>query len=414
MLPYFDLAFDRPESLGEGSWVLATYVATGVPEADLLRRAGNFAAGQTVGTWLPLPGVTRTMVEKYQARVVGCYGGLGPEPSASLLRVAFPLENFAGSLAMMLVGLVGNDVSTAIQSRLVDLELIGEAVRAFPGPRQGLAGLRRLTGVAGRPLILNMIKPCLGYSPEEGAALFYESGRGGVDLIKDDEVLGNTRLSSVEGRVKAYLKAAARIREETGRAPVYIVNITDRPARMRGNARAAREAGAQAVMVDFVGTGLDALAELTAEFGDSLCFLGHYAGVGVMNGPARGIGNAVMLGLLPRLAGADAVMIMHPTERAGAAYLEYLQTVQAHRLPLGSMRPVCTAVGGGVTPLNVAAVYADLGPDMILGIGGAVQGHPDGAAAGARASLRAVQAVMRDSAYSHRHALPEPAEAVCS
>jgi len=29
-------------------------------------------------------------------------------------------------------------------------------------------------------------------------------------------------------------------------------------------------------------------------------------------------------------------------------------------------------------------------------------------------SLRAVQAVMRDSDYSHRHALPEPAEAVCS
>ncbi|MFY9724177.1 MAG: flagellar assembly protein FliW [Bryobacteraceae bacterium] len=29
-------------------------------------------------------------------------------------------------------------------------------------------------------------------------------------------------------------------------------------------------------------------------------------------------------------------------------------------------------------------------------------------------SLRAVQAVMRDSAYSHRHALAEPAEAVCS
>jgi flagellar assembly factor FliW len=29
-------------------------------------------------------------------------------------------------------------------------------------------------------------------------------------------------------------------------------------------------------------------------------------------------------------------------------------------------------------------------------------------------SLRAVQAVMRDSAYSHQHALPEPAETVCS
>jgi flagellar assembly factor FliW len=29
-------------------------------------------------------------------------------------------------------------------------------------------------------------------------------------------------------------------------------------------------------------------------------------------------------------------------------------------------------------------------------------------------SLRAVQAVMRESAYSHQHALPEPAEAACS
>ncbi|MGB9457718.1 MAG: flagellar assembly protein FliW [Bryobacteraceae bacterium] len=29
-------------------------------------------------------------------------------------------------------------------------------------------------------------------------------------------------------------------------------------------------------------------------------------------------------------------------------------------------------------------------------------------------SLRAVQAVMRESAYSHRHALPQPAEVVCS
>lgn len=29
-------------------------------------------------------------------------------------------------------------------------------------------------------------------------------------------------------------------------------------------------------------------------------------------------------------------------------------------------------------------------------------------------TLRAVQAVMRESAYSHQHALPEPAETVCS
>ena len=245
MLPYFDLPFDRPESLSEGSYVLATYLAFGVTHEDVLKRAGGFATGQTVGTWLPLPGVTRTMVENYQARVVGCYSMPGAESSTSLLRIAFPLENFGGSLAMLLIGLAGNDVSTAIRIRLIDLELMAKAMDAFPGPSQGLAGLRRLTGVMDRPLILNMIKPCLGYSPEVGADLFYETGRGGVDLIKDDEVMGNTKLSGVEGRVRAYLQAAKRIAEETGRAPVYIVNITDRPARMRENARVALAAGAQ-------------------------------------------------------------------------------------------------------------------------------------------------------------------------
>jgi 2,3-diketo-5-methylthiopentyl-1-phosphate enolase len=273
--------------------------------------------------------------------------------------------------------------------------LVGSAASAFRGPKQGIAGFRRLTGVKDRPLILNMLKPCLGYSPRTGADLFYESGSGGIDLIKDDEVMGSTALSSVEGRVKAYLQAAKRIEEETGRAPAYIPNITDRPCRMRENARIAIACGAQAVMVNFVTAGLDALAELTSEFGESLCFLGHYAGVGVMNAPMQGISSAVMLGLLPRVAGADGVMIMHSTERQGAAYLEYLQTVQAHRLPLGSMKQVCTAVGGGITPLNVANICRDLGPETILGVGGAVQGHPGGARAGARAILRSVEAAMK-------------------
>jgi 2,3-diketo-5-methylthiopentyl-1-phosphate enolase len=404
LLPYFDLPFDRPESLGERGYVLATYIAFGLAERDVLKRAGGFATGQTVGTWLPLPGVTRAMVENHQARVVGCYpipqyagdaAGSAVESQGSLLRIAFPVDNFGGSLAMLLVGLVGNDVSTAIRIKLIDLEFVGGALRAFSGPKQGIAGFRRLTGVKDRPLILNMLKPCLGYSPETGADLFYESGRGGVDLIKDDEVMGNTTLSGVEGRVKAYLRAAKRVEEETGRSPVYIVNITDRPSRMRENARVALTCGAQAVMVNFVTTGLDSLAELACEFGDSLCFLGHYAGVGALNAPTQGIGSAVMLGILPRMAGADAVMIMHSSDRQGPAYLEYLQTVQAHRLPLAHIKQTCTTVGGGITPLNVAAICRDLGPDTILGVGGAVQGHPGGAAAGAKAILRAVEAAVK-------------------
>ncbi len=393
MLPYFDLPFDHPESLADGNYLLATFLAFGLDEGVALRRAGNFATGQTVGTWVPLPGVTRRMVEDYQARVVGCYG-LAGDSSQFLLRIAFPHHNFEGSFAQLLTALVGNDVSTAIRVKLVDLELVGGAGASFSGPARGVAGIRELTGVWDRPLVMNMLKPCIGYPAEVGADLFYQSGSGGVDLIKDDELLGNTSFSRVADRVRHYLKAARRIREEQGKAPVYCVNITDRPDRMRDNARAALEEGAQAVMVNFVATGLDALAALTAEFGKDLFFMGHYAGFGIMNALTQGIAAPLMLGRLPRLAGADGVVVMYPAEPSGPGYLEYLQTIQAHRLPLGKLKPVCPAVGGGVTPLNAAAIYRDLGPDVILAVGGAIQGHPLGTTAGARAMMRAVRAAV--------------------
>jgi 2,3-diketo-5-methylthiopentyl-1-phosphate enolase len=406
MLPYFDLPFDQPESVADGAYVIATYLAYGLDEAAALKRAGNFATGQTVGTWLPLPGVTRSMVEEYQARVVGCYpAGGGAEP-VFLLRVAFPHHNFGGSFAQLITALLGNDVSTAIRIKLIDLEWTAAARAAIAGPAQGMAGLRERTGVRGRPLVMNMIKPCIGFSPAAGAELFYESGSGGVDLIKDDELLGNTGFSPVAERVRAYLKAAARLREEQGKAPLYIVNITDRPDRMRDNARAARDEGARAVMVNFVAAGLDALAALTEEFGRDLFFLGHYAGAGIMNAPAQGISAPLLLGKLPRLAGADGVVTMYPGSGIGTAQLEYYQTVQAQRLPMGGLRPVVTAVGGGVTPLNVASIYRELGPDVILAVGGAIQGHPLGTAAGGRAMMQAVAAAVAGTA-------PEEAAAGC-
>ena len=397
---YFDLPFDSPASLADGDYVVATYCAFGLSGAAALKKAGNFAIGQTVGTWIALPGVTRRMVENWQARVIALHTVPGTEEDAALLRVAFPRRNFDGSFAMMLTALVGNDVSTALRVRLVDLEPTATALTAFRGPRRGVEGFRKATGVYGRPLVLNMIKPCIGHSPEDGAELFYRSGLGGVDLIKDDEVLGNTSLSTVTGRMKAYNAAAKRLRAETGKAPVYIVNITDTPKKMRGHAKAAVEEGVQAVMVNFIGTGFDALSELTEEFGESLCFLGHYAGVGVMGAPSQGIAPAVALGVLPRLAGADSVMTMYPGEANPEGLLECVQAVQKQKLPLGGLKPILTAVGGGVTPASLPKIVEVFGQDVIIGVGGAVQGHPAGTTAGAKAVMDGLAAVMKGEALA--------------
>ncbi|MDR2391843.1 MAG: transcriptional regulator, partial [Planctomycetota bacterium] len=321
-------------------------------------------------------------------------GEAGNEP-VFLLRLAFPRENFGGSLAMLMTALVGNDVSTALRTRLVDLELSGAAAEAFPGPKTGIGELRALAGVKDRPLVLNMIKPCSGFTPEEGAKLFLETAMGGVDLIKDDELLGSPAYNPVAKRTALYLKAARQAREISGRLATYFPNISGPPKQMRDNARAVADAGGKACLVNFVFAGLDALAELADEFGDRLFIMAHYAGVGAMGWERGGIANSVFIGTLPRLAGAHAVMTMFPNRSDAAAMHDFYRTVQAQRLPMRSTRPILTAVGGGVTPVNQVKLQEELGPDLIIGIGGAIQGHPLGTTVGARTAMAAVEATAK-------------------
>lgn len=390
----FCAPYARPEHL-DGRFIVATYAVYGTDMGEALQRSANFAVGQSVGTWLPVPGISREMIDRYQGRVIGLYPAGDAEARQFILRVAFALENVRDSLALLLTALVGNDVSTAMQVKLLDLELGAEALGAYRGPRQGIDQLRALTGAYDRPVVLNMIKPCVGFTPEEGSRLFFEVAKGGVDLIKDDELLGTTGYSDVGRRVALNLKAAEEAAGYSGRRTSYMVNITASPKKMRENALCAIEAGARAAMVNFVFTGPDALAEICEEFGDRLFIMAHYAGVGVMNWARGGIANPVFIGLLPRLAGAHAVMTMVPDRRSPEALLDFHKTVQAQGLPMGPIAPLVTAVGGGVTPANQKLIQEQLGKDFIIGIGGAIQGHPLGTAVGAQAAMAAVSATAR-------------------
>jgi 2,3-diketo-5-methylthiopentyl-1-phosphate enolase len=393
MLSYFDYPFSRSEQL-DGDYIIATYLVYGTNNSNVFTKVGNFAVGQTVGTWIKIPGVTQEMVENYQARILSVHQLPSVDEPVAVLRLAFPIANFGGNFAMMLTAMVGNDVSTALRTKLIDIELAGDSQDSFKGPSQSMDQLRQLTGVYDRPLILNMIKPCTGFSPAEGAKLFYEAARGGVDLIKDDEILGNTSFSRVADRVTEYTKAAKCAAEHTGKETIYLANITDRPSRMRDNAKAAIQAGARGCLINFVFAGIDSLAEICEEFGDKLFIMAHYAGVGVLNWQKGGIANPVFMGLLPRLAGAHAIMTMFVGGTNAEDRYDFFKTVQAQRMPLGHIKPSVTTVGGGVTPLNLGSVINDLGNDLILGVGGAIQGHPGGAACGAKATMSAVHAAI--------------------
>lgn len=383
--------FGRMEAVHEPAAV-ATYLVEGVSYDTALARAGAFAVGQTIGTWIAVPGISGQMIEHFEGRVLTMTeAGDG----RFLMRIAFPMANFGGSLTMLLTALVGNDVSTALRARLSDLEFVCGGADEFAGPRQGIEALRRMTGVSDRPLVLNMIKPCAGFSPEEGARLFEQVARGGVDLIKDDELLASPNYNHVLARYKAYQQAEKQVFEQTGHHVVYLPNISGTPTQVMDSAAALCDAGAEACLFNFVFGGLDTLRELADRFGSQLFIMAHYAGAGVMSSPHTGIADPVLLGVLPRLAGAHAVMTMAPLAHDPAALFSFHRTVQAQLLPMGYLSPLVATVGGGITPVSQETYQKMLGNDVILGIGGAIQGHPMGTQAGAQAAMAAVRATAQ-------------------
>ncbi len=390
-----------PEVAREGDYLLASYALELPADVDPWARISRFAVGQTTGTWVEVPGLTPELRERHEGRVVQVL----PMPPADttthadggpvgyLATIAFPTINFGASLPQLLNALIGNDASTSLEAKLVDLQLPGELERAFGGPRFGVAGLRELTGVVGRPLLLNMLKPCTGLPPEVAAEIFEATARGGIDLIKDDELMGNTDYSTVLRRVELFTAAAERAHAVTGVQTIYLPNITDRPDRMLATAKRAVDAGARAVMVAYTTAGLGAVEMLADEVGVPI--LGHFAGAAPLyEGPRTGMSAPLATGLLPRLAGADLALLVSPYGGYPISRLQYLRTAQQLSLPRPHLKPAFPVVGGGVHPGTVQRFMDELGHDIVLGVGGAIQGHPDGAAAGVQALRQAVDAAL--------------------
>lgn len=65
--------FSLPEQINQMDYLVATYYCEFPQDIDIVAKAASFAVGQTIGTWVPVPGVTDEMREKHMGRVVNIY-----------------------------------------------------------------------------------------------------------------------------------------------------------------------------------------------------------------------------------------------------------------------------------------------------------------------------------------------------
>jgi 2,3-diketo-5-methylthiopentyl-1-phosphate enolase len=391
------------EGINPDDYVIGTYLVGAKLNEDPIIKAASIAIEQTTGSWVDIPEETPELREKYAAKTIGVYevpdyenmeNLHGVEKRWYVMRIAFPVVNFDDNLPLMLSSVIGN-IAALPDLKLLDIEFGKKFVEKFKGPKFGIEGMRELMGVQGRPFLNNMIKPCTGYTPEVGAKLFYEAAVGGVDIIKDDELIaGDTAFNKIEDRVKLNMAAAKKADAVKGEMTLYCCNITDEMSKLKANAMKAIKAGTNCIMVNVVGTGLSALRMLAEDPEINVPILAHACGGGAwFTSELQGMSSHVLNKMI-RLCGADLVVNSSPYGKFDILHSKYMKITQALTSDLYDIKPSLPLYGGGVIPGLVKQTLTDAGIDCILGVGAGVHAHPMGPKAGAIAMRQAIDIIV--------------------
>ena len=400
---YIDpIVVQYPEALDKDRFVIATYYCGTPVKTNALKFGAALAIEQTCGTWLKVPGETPEVRERSIGRVIGVYEApayqIGvPEGITErhfIIRIAYPASNFGPSMAMLLSTVIGN-ISSSGKVKLLDLEFPDSYLKEFKGPKFGVQGIRDLLGVYDRPLLNNMIKPCTGLDPEKTAELAYEAAVGGVDVIKDDELVSNPPHCPLVDRVKAVMPAIKKADEVKGEKTLYAFNITDRTENLKKNAMTVLEHGGNALLVNYNTIGLDAARMLADDPEIDVPILAHSDYTGALyESPWSGLSINLIGATLPRLAGLDMIIALSPYGKFPMSMDSFVSAGYKMLAPLGHIKPVFSMPGGGTTQGHIEDIINKFGKDVMIAAGGAIHGHPMGPAAGARAFRQGIDAVM--------------------
>ncbi|WP_347552783.1 2,3-diketo-5-methylthiopentyl-1-phosphate enolase [Pseudalkalibacillus hwajinpoensis] len=369
--------------------VIATYLVKG--DKNLSQRAESIALGLTIGTWTDLPQLEKEQLIKHKGEVVR----VGEKDGDGIIVISYPALNFSPDLPAILTTVFGK-LSLDGEIKLIDLVFSEDLLRHFPGPSYGIGGIRKLTGVRDRPLLMSIFKGVIGKPLDELVLQMKQQALGGVDFVKDDEILFENDLTPLEERVPAMKKVLDETAEETGKRTRYAVNLTGRTFGLKDKAKRAIELGADALLFNVFTYGLDSLESLAEDPGITVPIMAHPSFSGAIAGSSSyGLSYSLLLGKLLRIAGADFSLFPSPYGSVALERKEALATATA-LTETSSLRETFPVPSAGIHPGLVPLLIKDFGINSVINAGGGIHGHPGGAWAGGKAFRDAVHAVLSD------------------
>lgn len=367
-----------------------------VDKAKLEKKGEEIALGLTIGSWTNLPLLEQEQLKKHKGQVVSITElGEDKETGKTIARyeIDFPSANFSNDIPAILTTTFGK-LSLDGEVKLVDLKVDEDLLKSFPGPRFGIEGIREKLGVYDRPLVMSIFKGVIGRDMDYLLGQLREQALGGVDLVKDDEILFDNELTPFEQRITEGKKVLQQVFEETGHRTLYAVNLSGRTFELRDKARRAKELGADILLFNVHTYGLDVLQALREDEEISLPIMAHPAFSGAFTSSEKyGVTHALLLGTLTRLAGADLSLFPSPYGSV-ALEKEKVMALKEELVKETALKRTLPVPSAGIHPGLVPQLMHDFGNDCVINAGGGVHGHPQGAQGGGKAFRQAIEAVL--------------------
>ncbi|MBN2335968.1 type III ribulose-bisphosphate carboxylase [Candidatus Bathyarchaeota archaeon] len=350
--------------------------------------AGGVAAESSVGTWTELS-TEKPYMRKLAAKVFSMEG--------NEVKIAYPIELFeAGNMPNILSSVAGNvfGLEDIKHLRLNDIHFPAKLDKSFPGPRYGIEGVRKITGIRDRPLVGTIVKPKLGLITADHAQVAYDAWVGGCDVVKDDENLSSQGFNPFEDRVVKTLELRDRAEDETGEKKVYLINVSDELEEMKRRAQFVEDHGGRYMMIDIITCGWSALHTMR-EAGFRLAIHAHRAGhAAFTRSTVHGV-NMKVIARAARLLGVDQLHVGTAVGKMSETREEVLDNKEACVEPMHGVKPVLPVASGGLHPGMVPKLVEYFGKDVVIQAGGGIHGHPDGTVKGATALRQAVEAALK-------------------
>lgn len=378
------------EQVNSDDYVVATYEMAS--KTSLRDASWNLAIGQSVGN----PNVrnaweTDELFERNSCIILGDEKELESK-TEGIVKIAFPVVNTDwdnDGISHLLCQLMGGqmDIDIITKCRLVYISFPKCVEDKFLGPKYGISGMREFTGQHDKPLFGSIIKPKIGLTPEQLLDMTKQLVDGGVDFIKEDEILSNPAFCSLEDRTELITDYI----NNCGRKVVYSFCVNSDPHDILNRVKFVHENGGNGVHLN-VWCGLGAYNSVRKlDLPINIHF--QKSGDKVFTDASHRFG--IDWDVICDIAGLIGVDTIHSGMWGG--YSSNDENELRTTLKILRDRNVVPALSCGMNAELIKPINEKFGTDYMANVGGAIHGDSDGTTAGA---LKIRKAIEHEMCYS--------------